>query len=131
MSRTGEAEKIIRIVARERGYRMIENKRLLLSRKPKLFYQPDFLLIGEKGSVVIEIELTTDARKQLVGDIVRAGLINATYFIGITNSEGSKKAVETYGEALRKGIKEISPMRVWGVFFKNKKELKNVLKKLL
>lgn len=104
---------------------------MLLCALPKVFYQPDFVLIGKKGLVVIEIELTTDAIKQLVGDIVRAGLINATYFIGISRTKKTKRTVEIYGEVMTKKIKEIENMKVVSICYENDSSLKESLKMIL
>jgi len=131
MKKTEEAKQIVRKIAKAKGYKKIENKRILLNSKPRLFYQPDFLLVTERGIVVIEIELTTDTVKHIVGDIVRAALIGARYFVGITNSTETKRIVDLYGEALRKRIGEISSMYIWGVVFNNKGGLEKTLESLI
>ena len=128
---TESVKDIVRKIGFEKGYRILDNKRTFLSSKPKISYQPDFLLIGKKGYVVVEIELTTDARKMIVGDMVRAGLIGATYFIGIVSTKDSKKAVETYGEFLTKRIKEIGGMKVFSILLEEKDHLEQGLEKIL
>jgi len=128
---TKVVENIVRKVGLHKRYRIIDNKRIVLSRKPRVLYQPDFALIGEKGFMVIEIELTTDAVKQLVGDMVRAGLINATHFIGIVSTKSAKRAIDTYGEVLTKKIREVSRMKVLSVPFIGKSQLERDLEKIL
>lgn len=122
---------IVRKVGIKKGYRILDNKRIPLSSNPKISYQPDFLLIGEKGYVVVEIELTTDMRKMIVGDIVRAGLIGATYFVGVVCNNSSKKAVKTYGEFLTKRIKEIGAMKVFSILPEGKDHLEKELEQII
>lgn len=131
MVATKTVEKIVKKVGLDKKYRIIENKRILLNRKPKVFYQPDFALIGEKGFIVVEIELTTDAVKQLVGDIVRAGFINATHFLGIVGTKSARRTVENYGEILTKRIHEMSRMKVISILFRGKEQLKRDIEAIL
>lgn len=131
MISTKQVEKIVRKVGLNKGYRIIENRRILLSTKPKIFYQPDFAFLSEKGFVVIEIELTTDIRKMLVGDLIRAGLIKATHFIGIASTKSAKRAIENYGEFLTKRIKEMSYMKVFSILPKGKNHLEQELERIL
>lgn len=99
--KTFTVESIVTEIARKKGYLILKNKRLLVSRYPRLHYQPDFLLIGRKGKVIVEIELTTDASKSLIGDIVRTGIAGGNLFIGIVKEKTSFRAMEAWGWFLR------------------------------
>ena len=131
MRETKKVERIIKKIIQERRYKILENQRILLSKKLKLFYQPDFLILTKQGYYVIEIELTTDMIKSLIGDIVRAGLINAVKFIGITKNIKSKNYIERYGEYLTKTFNEISQMKIFPIYYKNDTQLEEELNRIL
>jgi len=118
---TGRVQRIIRETARRANCDILDNRRLILNQNPILYYQPDFVLLKRSSLVIIEIELSTDARKSITGDIVRAGLVGANTFIGITKDLKTAKTIEKYGEVFTQRIREISFMKVFGIAATDKK----------
>lgn len=112
---TKKVQRIIRDVARRTKCDILDNKRLILNQNPVLYYQPDFVLLKRSSLVVVEIELSTDARKSITGDIVRAGMVGANIFIGITKDSEMAKTIEKYGEIFTHRISEISSLKVYGL----------------
>jgi len=112
---TKRVQSIIRNVARRTKCDILDNKRLILNQNPVLYYQPDFVLLKRSSLVIVEIELSTDTRKSITGDIVRAGMVGANIFIGITKDSEMAKTIEKYGEIFTRRISEISSLKVYGL----------------
>lgn len=128
---TKKIQDAIRNTATKTGYAILDNRRLVLNHRPVLYYQPDFVLLRQSALVVIEIELSTDARKAITGDIVRAGLIGARIFIGVAKDEATADIIEKYGDALTIRIREISRLTVVGVSATNQKKFVERLQSIL
>ncbi len=118
---TNKIQKIIRDIAQRTNCDILDNRRLILNQNPILYYQPDFVLLKRSSLIIIEIELSTDTRKSITGDIVRAGMVGAIIFIGITKDLGTAETIEKYGEVFTNRISEISSMKVFGIPITDKK----------
>jgi hypothetical protein len=112
---TKNTQAIIRSIARKTHCDILDNRRLVLNQNPIIYYQPDFVLLKKSSLIVIEIELSTDAIKSVVGDIVRAGMIGAGTFIGVMKDLKKSETVRKYGEIFTGRISEISGMNVFGL----------------
>ncbi len=128
---TERISKIINRVAASKGYQIADNRRLLVNTKPPINYQPDFLLMSKEGIFVIEMEITTDAIKQVIGDIVRAGLLGSNKFIAVVINAPSKNLIEKYGKALCSSIGQLKTMQVLSILYENDKSFERTLKELL
>ena len=131
LSKTIRIEKSILAISTSGGYNLLKNRRIPLSRDPKISYQPDFILIKGNKFVVIEMEINTDSMKELIGDILRSGLIGATIFIGIVKNTKTQNLMEKYGQFLKRKVIELNNMKIYSVSFKNEQNLVKELKKYL
>ncbi|MBI4085039.1 MAG: hypothetical protein HY432_00845 [Candidatus Liptonbacteria bacterium] len=118
---TEKVQRIIWNIARTAKCDILDNRRLVLNQSPILYYQPDFVLLKRSSLVIIEIELSTDTRKSITGDIVRAGLVGANTFVGVTKDLKTAKMIEKYGEVFTRRIREIASMKVFGIAATDKK----------
>ncbi|XOB40883.1 MAG: hypothetical protein ACKKMW_02340 [Candidatus Nealsonbacteria bacterium] len=123
-------QKLIQKIADKAGYDILDNRRLVFNRNPSLYYQPDLTLLKKSSLIVVEVELTTDSRKSLTGDIVRAGLSGAKTFIGIVKDSKTANAIEKYGEVLTDRICEMSELKTYGLAV-NDREFVDKLKLML